>query len=203
MVYQIRIVQDEEGINQIQRLLYTVYIEEGKWKFNPANPAGIRIVDDRLIDNRDDIATYFGAFSNKKLIGCCRICPRHEGLFEIQSYTSKPLSLLNTKNLVEGSRSAVLPEYREHGVFRIMFREVLQYCYQRDLLLFTCTSSKELRRVFQIIDFQWLRISHSNMNPTTQKSANCLWSSPDETYSIVFQNFAQQFHYIAISKLDK
>ncbi|ORX93482.1 hypothetical protein K493DRAFT_302639 [Basidiobolus meristosporus CBS 931.73] len=153
MVYQIRIVKDEEGINQIQRLLYTVYIEEGKWKFNPANPAGLRIENHRLTDNRDDIATYFGAFSNKKLIGCCRICPRHEGLFEIQNYNSKTLSLLTEKNLVEGSRSAVLPEYRQHGVFHIMFHEVLQYCYQRDLLLFVCTSSNELQRIFRIIDF--------------------------------------------------
>ncbi|CAG8575761.1 6232_t:CDS:2, partial [Cetraspora pellucida] len=83
-MYEIRVIENESYLEDSQRLLYRVYVEEQGWLFSKNNPAGLRVKDGRLMDNRSYIATVFGLFCKDRLIGTGRICRRVNGKFEIQ-----------------------------------------------------------------------------------------------------------------------
>lgn len=66
---KIRKIKKSE-LNIVRKLLYNVYIIDQKWNFSKNNPAGLKIINNKLIDKRDEVAIIFGAFFNKKIIGC-------------------------------------------------------------------------------------------------------------------------------------
>ncbi|CAG8758215.1 12539_t:CDS:2, partial [Cetraspora pellucida] len=66
IMYEIRVIENESYLEDSQRLLYRVYVEEQGWWFSKNNPAGLRVKDGRLIDNRSYIATVFEAVQEQQ-----------------------------------------------------------------------------------------------------------------------------------------
>ncbi|CAG8659223.1 5908_t:CDS:2 [Cetraspora pellucida] len=125
-MYEIRVIENESYLEDSQKLLYRVYVEEQGWWFSKNNPAGLRVKDGRLIDNRSYIATVFGLFCKDRLIGTGRICRRVNGKFEIQEYDTgeqqsphevgaRRNELLHQQQYVHVRRSTYEPHDKEYA----------------------------------------------------------------------------------------
>lgn len=104
---------DFDDIAAAQRLLYTVYFEEGGWQ-PPPNPSGLRAdhVQRRFLDDFDHVAAWVGLFDRAgALAGVTRVIdPQRSGGLEITRYVGMPP--LAAKRIGEANRVAIRADSR-------------------------------------------------------------------------------------------
>ena len=123
--FTIRFLDDAET-HLAQRLLYTVYVEQGGWTPVEGNPTDWRIERDAfgepcLCDKFDGSALWLGCFDGDRLVGCHRINCREAGsCFDLEDYLDLPEFLLTAKT-AELTRLAVHPGYQKtHAMLSIL-----------------------------------------------------------------------------------
>jgi hypothetical protein len=115
-----------EDVFAAERLLYDIYVTELKWVPTLGNPSGFRVdaTTNGALGLTDDYShlhdtVWIGALdSNKQLVGCCRLSPRHPVTkkLDVENYTNLPSHISKIQNIYETSRLAVLPSYRNKGI---------------------------------------------------------------------------------------
>lgn len=156
-------------IDEAGALLYQIYIEQIKWKFDDDNPSKLHIAvkDGRqiLVDRFTDQAIWFGAFDDDQLVGCMRLCGVDEqNKLEIEGYpSSEPIRkyIMEEKNTcLEISKIATRPAYREKGAVKRMLLAVFKYCEEHYSTVFVSTHNGYLKSLFKKIEFP-LKVEHA------------------------------------------
>jgi len=111
-LYNIRQLSAIE-IPEAQRLLYKLYKEELNWSPALNNASGVRYEEERLRDDFENTAIWFGAYHKNVLVGCYRLIISD---IELLRYATVPTD----KHTVELTRMAVLKEYRGTSVLTLL-----------------------------------------------------------------------------------
>lgn len=132
--FTIRFLNDNET-HLAQRLLHTVYVEQGGWAPIQGNPTDWRIERDAfgergLCDKFDGSTLWVGCFDGDRLVGCQRInCREAVSRFDLEDYLDVPEFLLNAKT-AEFTRLAVHPDYQKtHAMLSLV---VFAYRYLKE-----------------------------------------------------------------------
>ncbi len=190
--FEVKVLMDQEGLDSYRRLLFDVYINEIGWNPSPTNPSGIRISDHRLLDDRDDIATCLGIFSQDRLIGGARLCGRYQGQFEIHGYQpNRDLSFLDIPNLVEASRAVIRPEFRGGSAFMLLVLHVLEFCKNNHLLLFTIPSVQSVMRFYQRIGMPAVEGCRFKFEPEDVTEAQVFLVDSEDLLGSVIKNLSR------------
>jgi len=145
-------------IEQACALLHDVYIAHMQWKVPENNPSHIKIIvkNNRklLVDRFINDAIWFGAFNNKTMIGCARLCGKDiSGKFEIQAYpASKSVQEYLNDACIEAGKVAVLPEYHGQKILEKLYLHLLEYAFKHKLNIFGCSNNAYIRSLFNRIN---------------------------------------------------
>jgi PAS domain S-box-containing protein len=152
-----KILNNQELINDARALLYRTNIEHVNWMFSPDNPSKLAIKQEGnrklLTDRFDDKAIWIGAFHDKKMVGCTRLCGVDENnKFEIEGYPSsevvqKYLSQ-NRNACLESTRTVIDPDFVGKGVVRYLFLHAFKYCQLNHYSIFGCVSHEGIKALF-------------------------------------------------------
>lgn len=158
----IRILTNNEQIEDACALLYEVYIEKYQWDFCPDNPSKIKIEirNNRklLVDKYINRSVWFGVFENEKLVGCSRVQGKgDQNLLAIEEYESSEIVLPFFKgrrdSCVELAKFAFLPNHISAGVVKKLFLALFKYCEQIKCSVLCCTHDSFLKYFFGRIEF--------------------------------------------------
>ncbi|MBP9741877.1 MAG: GNAT family N-acetyltransferase [Burkholderiales bacterium] len=160
-MFTVKLLHTPELIADASALLYQVYIEELQWKFAPDNPSELRIETGNgrkfLVDRFTEKAVWFGAFENKKLIGCMRLTkPDSNNKFELEGYQSSKIVhkyLPKPEVGVELSKIAVQGKYAGQGVIKRMWLVLFKYCEAHKLSVICTTHNGYLKNMFKRMGF--------------------------------------------------
>ncbi|WP_164019570.1 GNAT family N-acetyltransferase [Pyxidicoccus trucidator] len=189
---EVRVLTSQEDLNSYRRLLFDVYINEAGWKFNPTNPSGIRVSGHQLLDDRDDIATCFGVFSQGRLVGGARLCGRYQDRFEIHGYQpERDLAFLDLPNLVEGSRAVLHPGFRGTGVFMLLVLHVFEFCRRNHLFIFTIPSAQSVMRLYKRIGMPAIEGCRFRFEPEDPEEAQLFLADSEDVLDTVIKKLGQ------------
>lgn len=159
---KIRILKNKKEIYNACELLHLVNITQGGWKFDSDNPSSLRIKNinfrKALIDRFTNSAIWFGAFDEKKIIGCTRLTFVDENnKFEVEGYSNSDIIkqyLPQYKNFcVESTRTAIAKEYSGQGLVRKLLLKAFQYCEKNKYSIIACVSNSYLKSLLKKINF--------------------------------------------------
>lgn len=126
-------LDNKELIDEACALLYSVYIEQGKWKFSLDNPSKIRVEIKNekklLLDKFTYTSKWFGIFDEGGLIGCTRLHGTDEsGKYEIEGYESSEIirHYLPRTDCMEMGKVAVSMDYKGQRVINQLFLAVFE-----------------------------------------------------------------------------
>jgi hypothetical protein len=189
---EVRVIKDRQELDDYRKLLFDVYINELGWKFSPTNPSGIRVAEHQLLDDRNDVATCFGVFSQGRLVGGARLCGRYQGRFEIHGYQPhRDLAFLDIPNLIEGSRAVLLPGFRGGYAFMSLVQAVLEFCNNHHLLLFTVPSVPSVMRFYAGIGMSAVEGCMFKFEPEDATEAQLFLVDSEEVLRTIIQNLGQ------------
>lgn len=157
----VKILTSKSDVDLACELLYKVYIEELNWGFEADNPSRIRIdVKNNkklLIDRFTNQATWFGAFVDKTLVGCVRLCGRDENnKLEVEAYpnSSVIVGYFAGSNSLEVSRFAIKQSYQQKlFLTKYIFLNIFRYCQKNNYSLIALTHNRYLKFFFDQIKF--------------------------------------------------
>lgn len=157
----IKTLTSKSDIDKACALLHEVYIEELKWNFESDNPSHIRIEVKNnkkvLVDRFTNQAIWFGAFLDKNLVGCARLCARDKnGKFEVEAYPTSIIisKYLNESNCLEVSKFAVKNSYQQKlFLTKYIFFNIFKYCQKNNYSLIALTHNRYLKFFFEQINF--------------------------------------------------
>jgi hypothetical protein len=151
-----------ELIEDACALLYTVHVEESIWNFSPDNPSRLRAEiknnKNMLVDRFTENAVWFGAFSDKKFIGCTRLTFSDENnKLEMESYSNSyfvqdSLSV-DKSHCVESSRTAVLKSHHGLGISRFLLLAAFKYCEDNKYSVFGTSNHEYIIKLFKKIGY--------------------------------------------------
>ncbi|WP_163993465.1 hypothetical protein [Pyxidicoccus caerfyrddinensis] len=190
---EVRVMSSREELDTYRRVLFDVYIQEPGWNFSPTNPSGIRVAGQRLLDDRDGIATCLGVFSQGSLVGGARLCGRYQGRFEIHGYQPhRDLSCLDIPNLIEGNRVVLLPGFRGGGAFKLLIWSVLEFCKNNHLLFFGAPSAPSVMRLFSDIGMPAVEGFRFKFEPQDPAEAQLYLANSEEVLGTVLENLGRR-----------
>jgi hypothetical protein len=146
----IRMLSTPNEVNLAKHLLYQDYFLDIGWTPYEDNPSGLRVNHPQKVytDNYDKVSIWFGAFIAGEIIGCCRLCQRLEGKFEIERYLESPLpSEIKDGSFAEANRFATQKKFRrDFAIFALLTQSIVEYSLKSDIHIFSTTGYNDLDR---------------------------------------------------------
>jgi hypothetical protein len=177
---EVKILSSPSEIHSAKHLLYQDYYYyrdiTARWIPEEGNPSGLHIDHSQEIysDNYDEVATWFGVYISGEIIGCCRLCTRLEGMFEIEHYLKKqkrslPKDIKQEKLANELNRCATHEKFRRDiMIFAKLTGFVIEYSLNSNIHVFSTTGYNDIDRHKQIgykqCKFAPFRYSESDPN---------------------------------------
>lgn len=167
-----RLLTTSSEINLARKLIYQDYFVGRNW-FPKNNPSGLRIErvenDKIFADDYDKIATWFGAFLESEIIGCCRLSKRINGKFELERYHYLPEYIRQDPYASEFNRYATHRKLINNPVFFFqVIKFVVEYSLEKELSIFSTTGINSITRYtdvgFEQCDAPTFKFSDSDSN---------------------------------------
>ncbi|RKH66774.1 hypothetical protein D7V93_03940 [Corallococcus llansteffanensis] len=145
-----------------------------------------------MLDDRDDVATCFGIFSQDRLVGGARICGRLHDRFEVHGYQpDRDLSVLDIPNLIEANRAVLRPEIRGSSAFASLALHILEFCKSNHLLLFTIPSVQSVMRFYKSIGMTPAEGCRFKFEPEDPAEAQLFLVDSEDVLDTVINNLRQ------------
>jgi hypothetical protein len=145
--YKIRKLNRSEII-EAQKLLYRDYKFEQKWEI-PLNPSNVRYENERLRDDFELIATWFGAFYKGQIVGCLRYIPARAGKLEVSRYIDFKIE----DSAIELNRLSIDKKHRGGYVLDIITIKAYLHAIKHGYKVAYTTSPPPLAKIF--INLGW------------------------------------------------
>lgn len=158
-----RILTTKTDINSACALLYEVHVKSMKWEFAPNNPSHLSIATKNkrniLIDRFTDKAIWFGVFSGKNLVGCCRLSGVDENNnFEVEAYQSSNVINKylpkNKDSYFEMNRITLDRKFKNKILAaQSLFYTVFEYCKKNRYSVMAFSNNYLVNLIFKRIEF--------------------------------------------------
>ena len=158
----IKLLDSTKLIEDACALLHQILIEQVNWNFLPDNPSQLRIEirNNRplLVDRFTNNAVWFGAFDDRKLVGCLRATFADENnKLEIEGYkNSGPIQKYlpaNRNDCVELTRAVILKPHQGLGILRFLFLAAFKYCQTNQYSVCGASENNRVISLFKKIQF--------------------------------------------------
>ncbi len=151
----------EPQILAAQKLLHLVYVAELNWQPASNNPSRLKIVADRLIDDYDEHAQWYGVYDKDNIdngiIATGRILDRdNQPRLELERYAIPQQlreQLAQQKNIVEINRSAIKKDYRHSNVWAWLLYAGFNYCCANNYQVISSTANQKVQTMHDSIGF--------------------------------------------------
>jgi hypothetical protein len=172
----VAIITGSREINSAKQLIYQDYWCGKSWDPGAGNLSGLRIDHEQRIytDPYDQTATWFGAYISGEIIGCCRLCKRLDGIFEIEPYLEKqgrslPDDIRLEPQASEFNRFATHEKFRGSPmVFVTLTGLVTKYSLSSKIHIFSTTGYNSVTRYkkigFKCCDFEPFKFNESDLH---------------------------------------
>jgi hypothetical protein len=146
----LRLLISPNEVDLARKLIYQDYFINRKW-FPTNNLSGVRIEQIEsgkiFVDDYDDVATWFGAFLDGEIIGCCRLCRRINGTFELERYHYLPEYISQDLRANELNRYATHQNFTDSPViFPRLIKLVVEYSLESEISIFSTTGINSVTR---------------------------------------------------------
>lgn len=167
-----RLLNSLKEVNLARRLIYQDYFIGRNW-FPVNNLSGIRIenIEKEKIfaDDFDKTAIWFGAFLENEIVGCCRLCKRINGKFELERYHYLPEYISKDLRVKELNRYATHQSFTDNPViFFHLINVVVEYSLNSEIAFFSTTGINSITRYmdagFEKCDVPKFKFSDSDSN---------------------------------------
>lgn len=159
-------INNLEALNQARCLLYNCYVKEMQWHIEQNNYSGLYVDKTnphfKLIDDYDEIATWFSVKNENEVVACARLCPEDaNGKLEMERYPEAKKMLWPTLGelkkkfrVVELNREAILPDDETDSVVRpLLLKKIFEYCILNRCAVITATPIKEWLTLYERLSF--------------------------------------------------
>ena len=151
----------QSELDEVRRFLFWTYCVVDGWIPPAGDPAGLRVQEDMLVDDRDSLCNFIVARINNELVGCVRIAPRVSGKFETQLYDD-----INSENKyrrfdVELARFSVAPSARKTVAGLRLMEAVAQWAVDKSVMVFSAPVEPAVKLYYQSIGYR----PATNMKP--------------------------------------
>jgi GNAT superfamily N-acetyltransferase len=152
--YLIEILPNEK-IDEVRQFLYTTYHKADGWTPPAGDPAGLRISENKLMDDRDHLCTWMVArdATNRSLVGCLRAAPRVAGGFETQLYDMYNNVEAYEQFGVEIARFSVAPALRGTNVGLRLMEAAALWANERGLIGFAAPVEPGLKYYYSRLGY--------------------------------------------------
>lgn len=179
----IQALRTPEEIEQVRHFLYRAYVIDMRWKPAKGNPSkqSIRLKNGVWIlqDKYDKVSRWFGAYHAGELTGCCRLCTRLEGSFEVEHYQALPAIILQQDPLYEFNRFAFKNDHFADDLFLHFMQTVFELAIEEDFVFFSTTGMNN-RKDFEKIGMHIFGQTPFRYHPTDRYSVDFTYFLPDE-----------------------
>lgn len=170
-----RLLTSQNEINLARKLIYQDYFIGRNW-FPTNNLSGLRIEEieneKMYVDDYDNVAIWFGVFLNGEIIGCCRLCKRINGKFELERYKHHnflPEYISQDLYVNELNRYATHQNFTDNPViFFQLIKFVVEYSLEAKISIFSTTGINSITRYidvgFEQCDVPTFKFSDSDRN---------------------------------------
>jgi hypothetical protein len=173
---------------EVRNFLHRIYVMEMGWRPREKNPSnqqikimkGLPVLQDRY----DESAQWFGAYLSGRIIGCCRICTRQDGLFEVEHYQKLPDMILQQNPLYEFNRFAVAKGHATDMIFCGFMETIFHLALRQDFIFFSTTGMKN-REMFEKIGMQVFDQVSFRYSPTDPNTVNFTYFMDNEKQDIL------------------
>jgi hypothetical protein len=167
-----KLLTQYDEINQAKHLVYQDYFLNRKW-FPENNLSGLHIEQignfKIFADDYDKVSSWFGVYSEGDMVGCCRLCNKLNGLFEVERYHSLPQCIERDGKVFELNRYATQLKFsNDIGIFATLMKYIAEYALQKKLHIFSTTGINDASRYvdigFERCDVPSFKFSESDSN---------------------------------------
>jgi len=167
-----RLLTSLNEINLARKLIYQDYFIGRNW-FPTNNLSGLRIEKTEnekiFVDDYDNVATWFGVFHDDEIIGCCRLCKRINGKFELERYHYLPEYIRQDLHANEFNRYATHQNFTDSPViFFQLIKFMAEYSLESESSIFSTTGINSITRYtdvgFEKCDVPKFKFSDSDSN---------------------------------------
>jgi hypothetical protein len=139
----VRILILPDEINLARKLVYQDYFINREW-FPTNNLSNLRIaqIENATIftDDYDKVAIWLGAFLEGEIIGCCRLCKKINGKFELELYHYLPEYIKQDAQTNEINRYATHQNFIGNPlIFVKLMKFAVEYALQSGISIFSTT----------------------------------------------------------------
>jgi hypothetical protein len=152
----IKPLTNQEEINQALKLLYRVYCVEMQWQPPANNPSCYQILylndEPILTDKYEQVAQWYGIFDSDQQIGCFRLLPPINNLYELEEYSNinnLPKPGVEIGRLAIESKSRILKQIALYRYFEFILNKIPQ----EQLSLVVTTHLPALQKIFEQLEF--------------------------------------------------
>ena len=167
-------------INLARNLVYQDYFINRNW-FPTNNRSGLRIeqVENLKVftDDYDKVATWFGAYLAGEIIGCCRLCKRLNGKFELERYHFLPENIRQDIQVNEFNRYATHEKFtNDPMVFIKLVEFIIEYALQSNISIFSTTGINSIAR-YKDLGFEQCDITPFKFSETDNNYVHIVYTS--------------------------